>query len=102
MARFNGNTGVVACCHVLDGKMPIRRVCVDEQGMQVLCWGDHNSIADGRWIHLGHLLSRDPSIRQALREEDDAYVAYRSAEGMPWIFEPLAPASEGAAAPPAA
>ena len=96
-----------ACRHVLrqERPEPILRVYFELDGdVQVLCWGDHDDPAGGALVHLAHVLARDPSVVDAVRDLQPGQVAWRERPGSPWIVEAIpddAPAApvEAAGAP---
>jgi hypothetical protein len=90
--------GVIACRHVLREGAPIRRISATDDGdLQILCiGGQHQTAGEAAWVHLHHLLDRDPSIREALDVLELGLFAYRTATDQPWVIEHLPPEEHAA------
>lgn len=81
------NLGVITTASVLAGR-PILMVSHDEDdgGWQFLCRSTEDP-ADGRIVHLQHILSIDPSVGD-VADLPLGWVAFRQEPSGPWVREP--------------
>jgi hypothetical protein len=83
MAEFaRRNLGCFVCSHVFENARPVLLGVHWEGDWQFMCGAvDHG--ADGRYVGVGHLIDRDPSLNECA-DLPDGFEAERSAVGQPW------------------
>ena len=88
--RFPGSIGAIAMGTVVRGERPARLVAHTPDGLWLVSDGvDKPHVDDAQLVHLQHLVSRDPTLRD-LAELPPGFQAVREQPGDPWTQEPFA------------
>jgi hypothetical protein len=82
---FDSSLGVFCCGHVFRNERPVKLVIYEGGDWQFMCGGnDHKEANDGFYIHVGHLISQDPSLNEISDLSADSE-AERHEPGALWI-----------------
>ena len=77
------------CPHIHDASRPILLVGREDGDWMLMCGDAHDFATDpGSVVGIGHLLERDPSLREVM-DLPDGYEAERAAAGAPWTRRPM-------------
>jgi hypothetical protein len=84
--KMTGETGVISCKHVADGRRACLLVTHHDDGDWSFSCGNSDHGDDYVFIHLHHLTDVDDSVRGAL-EIPLGWLAERADPSSPWVME---------------